>query len=379
MTAALETPRLARTALPIVAIIVFAGMVTATVLVAGDTLGFDFLAYHLAAARLLNGGPVYDLAFAISGGFGLFYYPPTFVPLVLPFGLLAATPAVWAWTVLLLGAFLTGVTVMPVSTTVRWWIILLAGLSWPFILGVKLGQVGSLLFLAFAIGWRWLDDPLRVGVSGALGAAIKLQPGLIFFWALLTGRYRAVAVGAVVLIVLAAAATLLAGVGVWADFLTLARRVGDPIATPHNYTPGAIAFQLGLSADAALGVEVLSAILVLIAVVASARLATSEASYLVAIIASQLLSPIIWDHYAVLLLLPVAYLLSAGRWWALIIPLVTAVPLLGITPPIVYPLAFWTTLVAVFAVGVRARAQEPGRVQEPGRGPEPAGPPEPAG
>jgi Glycosyltransferase family 87 len=379
VTAALETPRLARTALPIVAIIVFAGMVTATVLVAGDTLGFDFLAYHLAAARLLNGGPVYDLAFAISGGFGLFYYPPTFVPLVLPFGLLAATPAVWAWTVVLLGAFLIGVAVMPVSTTVRWWIILLAGLSWPFILGVKLGQVGSLLFLAFAIGWRWLDDPLRLGLSGALGAAIKLQPGLIFLWALLTGRYRAVVVGAVALLALAAAATLLAGVGVWADFFTIARRVGDPIATPHNYTPGAIAFQLGMNADAALGVEVLSAVLVLIAVVAAARLATSEASYLVAVIASQLLSPIIWDHYAMLLLLPVAYLLSAGRWWALLIPLVTAVPLLGITPPIVYPLAFWTALVAVFVVGVRARAQEPGRAQEPAGPQEPGRTQEPAG
>ena len=180
MTAALETPRLARTALPIIAILVFGGMVIATVLVADDTLGFDFLAYHQAATRLLAGGPVYDLGFETSGGFGLFYYPPTFVPLVLPFGLLAATTAVWAWTVLLLGAFLIGVAVMPVSATVRWWIVLLAGLSWPFILGVKLGQVGSLLFLGFAVGWRWLDDPLRLGLSGALGAAIKLQPGLVF-------------------------------------------------------------------------------------------------------------------------------------------------------------------------------------------------------
>ncbi len=47
-----------------------------------------------------------------------------------------------------------------------------------------------------------------------------------------------------------------------------------------------------------------------------------------------------------LLLLPVAYLLSAGRWWALAIPLVTAWPLVDITPPIVYPIVFWVTLVA---------------------------------
>ena len=35
-------------------------------------------------------------------------------------------------------------------------------------------------------------------------------------------------------------------------------------------------------------------------------------SYLVAVIASQLLSPILWDHYALLLLLPVAWLVDRG-------------------------------------------------------------------
>lgn len=358
MTAALETPRLARTALPIVAVLVFGGVVGATVAVAGDTLGFDFLAYHQAATRLLAGAPVYDLSFEASGGFGLFYYPPSFVPLVLPFGFLSATTAVWAWTVLLIGAFLIGVAVTPVSATVRWWLVLLAGLSWPFAYAVKLGQVGPLLFLCFAIGWRWLDDPLRLGLSGALGTAIKLQPGIVFVWAVLTARYRAVAAGIVVLLLLTAAATILAGVGSWTDFATLVRRVSDPIATAHNFTPGAIAYQLGLDAGAASLIQWVSTALVLVVVVVAARRAVAEASYLVAVIASQLISPILWDHYAMLLLLPVAYLLAAGRWWALTIPLVTAIPLVVVTPPIAYPVVFWLTLLAVLAVGVRARTQE---------------------
>ena len=37
---------------------------------------------------------------------------------------------------------------MPVSRTVRWWIVLLAGLSWPFAYAVKLGQVGPILLPA---------------------------------------------------------------------------------------------------------------------------------------------------------------------------------------------------------------------------------------
>jgi hypothetical protein len=75
----------------------------------------------------------------------------------------------------------------------------------------------------------------------------------------------------------------------------------------------------------------------------------------VAVIASQLLSPILWDHYAMLLLLPVAYLCSAGRWWALLIPVVAAVPLISITPPIAYPLCFAVALGGTLGVGIRAR------------------------
>ncbi len=63
-------------------------LVAATVAVAGNTLGYDFLAYHAAAERVLSGQPAYDTSFQAAGGFGLFYYPPTFIPLVLPFGLL---------------------------------------------------------------------------------------------------------------------------------------------------------------------------------------------------------------------------------------------------------------------------------------------------
>jgi hypothetical protein len=74
------------------------------------------------------------------------------------------------------------------------------------------------------------------------------------------------------------------------------------------------------------------------------------------VIATQLISPILWNHYAMLLLLPVAYLLAAGRWWALAIPLVTAWPLVDVTPPAAYPIVFWITLVAVVLVGARARS-----------------------
>lgn len=347
--------RLSRAALPIVALVTFVVVTGATLAVAGATLGFDFLAYHQAAVRLVAGAPLYDLSFQSSGGFGLFYYPPTFAPFILAFGLLSANAAAWVWIAILLIAFALGVALLPVSRTIRWWIVLLAGLSWPLVYAIKLGQVGPLLFLLFAIGWRSLDDPFRSGVSAALGTAIKLQPGILFVWALLTRRWGSLLVGGIVLGGLALGSTLLANWQSWSDFASLVRQVGDPISTPHNFTPGAVAYQLGVPPDIASIIQLASSTLVLAAIVAAARWATAEASFLVAVIASQLLSPILWDHYAMILLLPVAYLLSTGRWWALAIPLASSVVLVGVIPPIVYPISFFVTLVGTLAVGIHAR------------------------
>jgi hypothetical protein len=344
--------------LPLAAIGVVVLTTGATLAVAGDTLGYDFRAYHNAATRLLAGQPPYDTSYLIAGPFGLFFYPPTFLPLAIPFGFLPVVPATWAWIGMLIAAFAAGVAVMPVSTRTRWLVVLLAGLSWPFLYNIKLGQVGPLLFLLFALGWRCIDRPTAIGLTAAIGAAIKVQPGIVLVWALLTRRWFAVAAGGVTLVVLAGLSTLLAGASAWADFLAIVSRVNDPITTPHNFTPGAVAFQLGVPRDAAALIQWASMALVAVGVVFAAVRRPAVPSYLVAVVASQLLSPILWDHYAMLLLIPVAWLLDRGRRWAALIPLATSVVLVGIVPPLVYPLVFAATLVALLvardpAVGTR--------------------------
>jgi hypothetical protein len=328
---------------------VFVLATAATLEVAGDTLGYDFLAYHNAASRLLGGQPPYDTSYVVAGPFGLFFYPPTFLLLAIPFGLLPAAPATWIWIGVLLAAFGAGVAVMPVAARTRWLIVLLAGLSWPFLYNVKLGQVGPLLFLLFAVGWRNLDRPVVLGVTGAIGAAIKIQPGLVLAWALLTWRWTAVVVGGVALVLMAAAATLLAGIPAWSDFLAIITQVNDPITTPHNFTPGAVAYQLGVPRDVAAAIQWAASLLVILAVVFAALRRSAVVSYLVVVVATQMLSPILWDHYAMLLLLPAAWLLDRGRAWAALIPLATCVVLVGWIPPFVYPLAFAVTIVALLA------------------------------
>ncbi len=341
--------------LPVLAVGVAVLTVGATLAVAGDTHGYDFRAYYDAAVRVLHGQSAYDLAYELAGAGGLFYYPPTFLPLVLPFVLLSVGVATWAWTALMLAAFAGAVALMPVSLRTRWWIVLLAGLSWPFIYNIKLGQMGPLLLLLFALAWRWRDRPAAFGVAGGLGAAIKVQPGLLLVWALLRRQWTAVIAGAITLLGLAGVALLFTGPGAWPDFLGLLTRVSDPIATPQNCTPGAIAWQLGASRELAILIQSLATVIVVAVFLAAALWLPAEASLMVAFVATQLVSPILWDHYAIVLLLPTAWLLDRGHAWPALIPLATPVFLVGTEPPIAYPVVFGLTLLAVAVEGYRDR------------------------
>lgn len=327
---------------------------------AAGTLGFDFLSYHQAAVRVLAGERLYDPSIQQSGGFGLFYYPPPFALAVLPFGLLGSSAATWAWLGLSIAMLVTAIWVLPVGRHVRWATLLLAGLSWPVAYALKLGQVGPLLLLLFAIGWRGLDRPAILGSASAFGAIVKLQPGIILAWAVLTRRWLAVALGVGLLAIASLVATLvLGGTAAWWDFMTLLANVADPITTPHNFTPGAAAFQAGLDPEVAAAIQLASTGLVIVIVVGTALRLGPDASYLVAVVASQLLSPILWDHYAMLLLLPTAWLLERRQWWALLVPLATSVAVLFVGAPAgLYPLAFWAALLGVTVVGWRERRAE---------------------
>jgi hypothetical protein len=233
---------------------------------------------------------------------------------------------------------------------------LLGGLMWPLLYSVKLGQVGPILYFLFAVGWRWLDEPVRLGASMGAGALVKLQPALLLGWAAVTRRWRAVAIGVAVIGVAVLASLVVVGVGAWVDYVELLRRVSSPVTTPHNFTPGAVLYQLGVSETLATVVQwVVVGLTVVVTVYAWFRV-DAERSYLVTVVASQLVSPLLWDHYAMLLLLPVAWWLERRRWWAALVPLALALPVVSITPAIAYPICFIVMLLAPLLVRAREAA-----------------------
>ena len=360
--------RLGRAALPVLAIVVPIVTVVAILVAAGNTLGYDYLMYDSAARRLLAGRPLYDLSFTAPGPNGLFDYPATFILAVLPFAAtLSPSAAAVAWTVALNLAFLVGVALLPVRREVRWAVILLAGLSWPYLYAVKLGQVGPLLFLAYSAAWRWADRPLGVGLAAALGTAGKLQPVLLLGWALVTRRFRALAVALGVLLVGVVAAAAVAGPAAWLDWVELLSRVGgNAMTAPGVLSIGAIAYRAGVPLQVSTILQWGS-----VAVVGGVALYAwlrrpAEVAIVVTAVASVVASPIIWGHYAVILLLPVALLLERRQWWAAALPIVTWLPI-----DVVYPLVFAVGLLAPLAVpsvsGTLAADAGPGQPLGPGR------------
>jgi len=329
----------------------FACTTLAVLAAAGDTLGYDAAAYLQAADRLLAGQPLYDPAVSVAVGYGVYLYPPPFALAVVPFALLPAPLDLHAWLAAIVLAFLAGTALLPVRVGVRWSIVLLAALSFPFLYSAKLGQVGPLLYLAFAIGWRWIDRPAVVGLAVAAGALTKLQPALLFGWMIVTRRWRALAVGLSAVAVAAVVTTVVAGAATWSDYVELLGRVNRPITTPQNLTVGAVAYRMGAGLDMATAFQWAAVAATLAATVFAWLRRDAATGFLVGVVASQLLSPVLWSHYAMLLLLPVALLLQRRQWWAAAIPLVTWLPI-----ELLYPVVFAAGLLGPILSAERPKA-----------------------
>ncbi len=334
---------------------VVAGYLYFTLSNASYTLGCDYLAYDGALRRLLSGETVYDLSITATGSCGIYQYPPAFLAMISPLALVPAQAATWLFIGACIAALVAGVALMPVPFEVRLITLALAGTAWPMLFAIKVGAVGPLLFLLFALSWRWRDQPAPLAASVAIGTLIKLQPGLLLVWMLVSRRWRG--------LVIAVAA--LAGVGVvglvldgqlWLDFATMVRQLSSTaLDAGANVAPASDAYQLGLPAPAAQAVGVIHTVVLLAVVVAAARWLPGDAAILVAAVASQMVSPVMWDHYALVVFLPIAWLLARRQWWALIVGVALNATFILLVSPMLYVVAMDVVIAGVCLV---ARAEQ---------------------
>jgi alpha-1,2-mannosyltransferase len=364
--ASAQRGRLAAAIVPAGSLLLLAMMVGLVLSVAGKTLGSDYGCYAGAARALLHGQPIYNngFPFDLPACPDTYLYPPAFAVALIPWISLGGAAA-GLWCIAMALCFLAGVALIPVPRDVRWLMVILGALNWPLLYAVKLGQVEPILFLGFAATWRWLDRAPVVGATTAIGTLIKVQPGLLAVWAIATRRYRAAAIGILATAALAAAATAVTGPGAWATYVQVLTGTSGTLTASHNFSPGAVAFQAGLPQNVATVIQYGSAVVAAAALLAAWRFASPVASLQATVIVSQLLASPIRDHYAVLLLLPTAWLIARGRTWAVVFPLVGWIALLsdgdagGWLAAASIPLTFFACLAAVLIEALVERRARP--------------------
>jgi hypothetical protein len=179
---------------------------------------------------------------------------------------------------------------------VRDWRIWGLVLLWPPVIDAyQTANVSAGLALLVALAWRYRERAVVAGVTLGVVVALKFFLWPVVAWYALTRRVLAAVIGGA----LAGASLLLVtpfiGVG---DYLRLVDNLADTF-DDDSYTPFALLVGLGLPDAAAHALTVALGIAVL-------ALAWRRRSLPLAIAAAFVLSPIVWRHYFVVLLVPMA-------------------------------------------------------------------------
>lgn len=277
--------------------------------VGGLAVPFDF-AIFLSAAEDVRAGdsPYVDPDEVSEDAPAPYVYPPLLAIVLIPATTLpddvgGSSPAGVLVSLLLVACLIGTLLVLDV----RDWRCYPVALLYPVTLeNLEYGALGPALALLVALAWKYRDR--AVATSAAIGGAIVLK---LFIWPLVVWlaatRRWAAAVGAVaVAVALALASWAAIGFQGLADYPELLRRLSD-FEAENSYSAFAILVAVGLPDVLARGV-VLAAAGVLLAL--AWRVARAEEgdrrSFTLAFAAGLVLTPILWLHYLVLLVVPIA-------------------------------------------------------------------------
>jgi hypothetical protein len=282
--------------------------------ISGSQYGFDFHGIWQAARDILSGRNPYPAPNArrllLAGN--AFVVPPLLGLLITPLARLPFDVAVAIWNVICATAFVAALAVIGIRDRR---IYLIAGFSFPVISSIILGQPEGLFALALVLCWRYRDSwPSALMVALLIAAKFFAWP--LILWFLLRGRIRlaiAATAGSVALLMLSWS---LIGFHGFAGYPQLFE--ANSHAASRTDSPAALVLRIGGSHGEAL---VFTLIFVSAIVAAMTRAARRDplTTFAASIFSGLMLSPIVWSHYLVLLLVPLALRRPRLDWaWLLI-------------------------------------------------------------
>lgn len=319
--------------------------------------GYDFSAYWAAAKRLLDGASLYAPA-QLAGPYApqvqyLFLYPPPLAAAVMPLAALFPTDyraAAWVWTAIGAAILVWAVLALwrserlaerfPVLEGRGLWLLVAGAFAFPPVVGeLVLGNVHLLLLGLLTLAWLGIRrgdsrGELVAGIAVGIAAIIKVFPGVVLVWFLLTRRFRAAAG----VLIGAAAFTLLTlpitGIEPWTQFPTVLANLSAPSDTTDTLAPTVwLAGVVGFTPARVIVTIAGLALLAFSALASTAgprdedapppigyRHSPTSRSFAIAVTVAVLIAPALYHHYLALLVLPTLLALGAGvplRWIAL--------------------------------------------------------------
>jgi hypothetical protein len=235
-------------------------------------------------------------------------YPPLVALLAAPFHSLSAGGATLLWTLLSLAAIATALWLLGV----RDWRCFALVAAYPITRSaLDLGTIGPFLLLAVAGAWRWRESTRRLGAAAGVSVALKLFLWPLVVWPALFGRVRAVLLSAAFALAFVLVPWAAIGFGGLGSYPGLLRHLSAHEAT-SSYSLVAVGVRLHLPEWAAtvLALLVAAGLLVVAVWVARDRRRTPRdreiATFTLVLAVSLAASPIVWVHYFLLLLVPIA-------------------------------------------------------------------------
>jgi alpha-1,2-mannosyltransferase len=211
-----------------------------------EGLGVDFVPFYATSALALRGHAAWSYNDALQwtaekkvagnreGSFEIWYYPPTYLLMILPSSLLTFYWSLLVWTLVTLGAYLAVVWVIVPYPAAMW-----LALTFPAaFINMRDGQNGCLTMSLLAGGLLLLER--RPTMSGILFGLVCYKPqfGILIPIVLsATGRWRAFLSATVTVATLATVTTVLFGWDTWQAFFA-----SIPMTSHHLLVTGDMGF-----------------------------------------------------------------------------------------------------------------------------------------
>jgi len=262
--------------------------------------GGDFAIFRRAGRAVLHGqSPYVHPTLKLLAANDRFVYPTPFALPFIPFAVTPEKVAAAGFVVLSVAAVLASVWLLGVRD---WRCYGASLLGLPVVGALGVGSIGPFLLLLCALGWRWRNRTVA-GLPLALAAAAKLFLWPMLLWLLVTRRFRAFAVSV---------ATLGATIALWAavDLGGMRRypttvHLLDEAQRWKSYSVQSLLLSLHASVSASeLGAGAVA--LALVAALVLLRRHGDGVTFGAAVIVALLATPILWNHYLVLLIAPIA-------------------------------------------------------------------------